>query len=110
MALRLLTQPETTQSNHQPSPGVNFHPLAGGQFSNGVDTHPGVTVTEIGADLAATTCRACRAQLGLDDDDDSSHVRLEALFVLAITLGMRPGELRKLRWDHLDLANGIIHI
>ena len=36
--------------------------------------------------------------------------RLEALFVPAITLGMRPGEIRALTWDHLDQDNGIIHI
>ena len=33
------------------------------------------------------------------------HRRLEALFVLSITLGLRPGELRKLGWDHVDLDN-----
>jgi integrase len=30
--------------------------------------------------------------------------------VLAITLGLRPGELRALRWDHLDLRAGIVHV
>jgi integrase len=30
--------------------------------------------------------------------------------VLAITLGLRPGELRALRWDHLDLDNGIVYV
>ena len=33
-----------------------------------------------------------------------------ALFVLAITLGLRPGELRKLTWDHVDLDQGMIHV
>ena len=36
--------------------------------------------------------------------------RLEALFVLSITLGLRPGELRKLTWDHVDLDKGVIHV
>jgi integrase len=35
---------------------------------------------------------------------------LEALLVLSLTLGLRPGELRALTWDHLDVAAGIIHI
>ena len=48
-------------------------------------------------------------QLGLDDSGDAV-VRLEALFVLAITLGLRPGELRKLTWDHVDLNGGVVHV
>ncbi len=60
-------------------------------------------------DLADATCRSCRAQLGLDSDG-SDLLRLAALFVLAITLGPRPGELRGLRWDHVDLDKGIIHV
>jgi hypothetical protein len=34
---------------------------------------------------------------GLDDSDEANG-RLEALFVISITLGLRPGELRKLTW------------
>jgi integrase len=30
--------------------------------------------------------------------------------VLAITLGLRPGELRKLTWDHVDLNGGVVHV
>jgi integrase len=30
--------------------------------------------------------------------------------VLSITLGLRPGELRKLTWDHVDLNRGVVHI
>ena len=55
------------------------------------------------------TCRACRSQLGIDDNTDTA-VRLEALFVLSITLGLRPGELRKLTWDLVDLDAGVIHV
>jgi len=69
----------------------------------------GTVATEVSTDLAATTCRACRTQLGLDDTGDSS-VRLQALFVLSIMLGMRPGELRALTWDHVDLDQSVIHI
>jgi integrase len=68
-----------------------------------------VPVAETSTDLTETTCRLCRAQLGLDQDADTS-VRLEALFVLSITLGLRPDELRRLTWDHVDLANGVIHV
>src|SRR5580658_6772390 len=66
-----------------------------GELACGTWTRLGAPVTEIGTDLAATTCRFCREQLGLDDDTDTSR-RLEALFVLSITLGLRPGELREL--------------
>jgi len=75
----------------------------------GTWTRRGPLVTEIGTDLAATTCRFCRANLGLDADANENR-RLEALFVLSITLGLRPGELRKLAWDHVDLDNGVIHV
>ena len=30
--------------------------------------------------------------------------------MLSITLGLRPGELRKLSWDHVDLDNAVIHV
>ena len=49
------------------------------------------------------------ANLGLDADANENR-RLEALFVLSITLGLRPGELRKLAWDRVDLDNGVIHV
>jgi integrase len=29
---------------------------------------------------------------------------------VAITLGLRPGELRKLTWDLLDLNRGVVHV
>ncbi len=63
--------------------------------------------TDVSADPRDATCRACRAQLGIDAD---ASPRLEALFVVAITLGLRPGELRALTWDHVDLDWGVIHV
>ena len=75
-----------------------------GELACGTWTRLGAPATEIGTDLATTTCRFCRAELGLDADADENR-RLEALFVLSITLGLRPGELRKLAWDHVDLDN-----
>jgi integrase len=80
-----------------------------GELACGTWTRLGAPVMKISADLATTTCRFCRAELGLDADADESR-RLEALFVLSITLGLRPGELRKLAWDHVDLDNRVIHV
>ena len=48
-------------------------------------------------------------QLGLDENH-ATDGRLEALFVLSVTLGLRPGELRKLSWDHVKLDQGIVHV
>lgn len=64
---------------------------------------------QVSTDLDTTTCRSCRAHLGLDSDG-TDLLRLEALFVLSITLGLRPGELRNLDWDHVDLDKGVIHV
>ena len=36
--------------------------------------------------------------------------RYEALFVLALTTGMRQGELLALGWDDIDLDNGVVHL
>lgn len=36
--------------------------------------------------------------------------RFEALFVLALTSGMRRGELLALRWDHIDLERGTLQV
>jgi hypothetical protein len=80
-----------------------------GELACGRWTRLGASLTEVGTDLATTTCRFCRAELGLDADNDERR-RLEALFVLSITLGLRPGELRKLSWDHVDLENEVIHV
>ena len=80
-----------------------------GELACGTWTRLDAPMTETDTDLATTTCRFCRAELGLDADADANR-RLEALFVLSITLGLRPGELRKLAWDHVDLDNEIIHV
>lgn len=36
--------------------------------------------------------------------------RLEALYVLAVTTGMRQGELLGLKWEDVDLARSAIHV
>jgi integrase len=47
---------------------------------------------------------SCRPEAG------AASGRLQALFFISITLGLRPGELRKLIWDHVDLNRGVIHV
>ncbi len=42
--------------------------------------------------------------------DAANGERLEALFVLAITTGMRQGELLGLRWQDVDIDKGILHV
>jgi integrase len=80
-----------------------------GELACGTWTRLKAAVAEVGTDLTGTTCHFCRAELGLDEHTEASG-RLEALFVLSITLGLRPGELRKLAWDHVDLDRGVIHV
>jgi integrase len=67
------------------------------------------TATQTSTDIKDATCRMCRTLLGLDESTDTGQ-HLEAIFVLAITLGLRPGELRALTWDHVDLDHTVIHI
>ena len=80
-----------------------------GELACGTKAHVNATITEVSREPKDATCRSCRAQLGIDDPDNA-NLRLEALFVLAITLGLRPGELRKLTWDHVDLHRGVVHV
>ena len=80
-----------------------------GELACGTKPPGDAPVTETSIVLQETTCRSCRAQLGLDGEADESR-RLEALFVLSFMLGLRPGELRKLTWDHVDLDKGVIHV
>jgi integrase len=80
-----------------------------GELARGNKPHPEAIVTAVSTELKDTTCRTCRSQLGLDDSDEANR-RLEALFVMSITLGLRPGELRKLTWNHVDLNRGVVHV
>ena len=80
-----------------------------GEVACGTRPRKPAPITEVGTDLGAVTCRACCAELGTNDRVNESR-RLEALFVLSIALGLRPGELRKLSWDHVDLDKGVIHV
>ena len=42
--------------------------------------------------------------------DAAATDRLEALYVLALTTGMRQGELLALRWSNLDFENGTVQV
>jgi integrase len=80
-----------------------------GELACGNKPHKDATITDVSAELKDTTCRSCRSLLGLDDTGDA-NTRLQALFVISITLGLRPGELRVLTWDHVNLNRGVIHV
>jgi integrase len=79
------------------------------ELACGTKAHPKTAIADISAELKEATCQSCRHQLGLDSAGDP-NTRLVALFVLSITLGLRPGELRQLAWDHVDLNRGVIHV
>jgi integrase len=89
--------------------GATHAATKGNELACGNKPHRKATITDVSTELKETTCRSCRAQLGLDDTDDS-NTRLEALFVIAITLGLRPGELLKLTWSHVNLSRELIHV
>jgi integrase len=89
--------------------GATHAATAGNVLACGTKPHAKATITDVSTELKEATCRSCRNQLGLDDSDDA-NTRLEALFVISITLGLRPGELRKLTWDLVDLTRGVIHV
>jgi integrase len=80
-----------------------------GELACGNKPRRDAALTQVSDDLDAATCRACRAQLGFDQTGEVPG-RLAALFAVAITLGLRPGELRALRWDHVDLDKGIVYV
>ena len=89
--------------------GVAHAATEAGELACGNKPHPDGTIVDVSAELTDTRCRTCRSQLGLDDSDEANG-RIEALFVISITLGLRPGELRKLTWDHVDLDRGVVHV
>jgi integrase len=89
--------------------GATHAATEAGELACGTKPRHDAPITDVSKDLTDTTCRSCRSQLGLDDSDEA-NARLEALFVVSITLGLRPGELRKLTWDHVDLNKGVIHV
>jgi len=89
--------------------GPTHATTAANQLARATRPHAKAPVTDVSTELKDSTCRSCCSQLGLDDTGEA-NVRLEAVFVLWITLGLRPGELRKLSWDHVDLNRGVVHV
>ncbi len=89
--------------------GVTHAATETGTLACGTKPPKNAPITEVSRELNQATCRSCRTQLGLDSNGDANQ-RLAALFVVAITLGLRPGELRKLTWDLVDLDGGVIHV
>ncbi|MGH3251834.1 MAG: tyrosine-type recombinase/integrase, partial [Trebonia sp.] len=75
--------------------GATHAATESGTLACGTRPHPKAAITEVGR--------------GLHSDGDANR-RLAALFVLAITIGLRPGELRKLTWDLVDLNQGVVHV
>jgi Phage integrase family len=89
--------------------GVSHAATDTGELACGNKPHADATVTDVSSELKDVTCRSCRSKLGLDDSAEANG-RLQALFVISITLGLRPEELRNLTWDHVDLNRGVIHV
>ena len=89
--------------------GVSHAATDTGELGCGNKPHADATVIDVSTELKDVTCRSCRSQLGLDGSTEANG-RLQALFVISITLGLRPGELRKLTWDHVDLDRGVVHV
>ena len=89
--------------------GATHAATEGGELACGIKLQKNTPITEVSREPKEATCRSCRAQLGIDETDNA-NLRLEALFVLAITLGLRPGELRQLTWQHVDVTGGVIHV
>jgi integrase len=89
--------------------GATHAATEGGELACGTKSHKDAPITEVSREPKEANCRSCRAQLGIDETDNA-NLRLEALFVLAITLGLRPGELRQLTWEHVDVSGGVVHV
>lgn len=54
-------------------------------------------------------CSGCIAYRGIVDADENAQTMRDILHIMRYT-ALRPGEIRKLRWDHLHLDEGFIVI
>ena len=81
-----------------------------GELACGTKPHTNATITEVGRETEGSDMPLMPHRNSASMTTDDANLRLEALFVLAITLGLRPGELRKLTWDHVDLNRGVVHV
>jgi integrase len=89
--------------------GATHASTESGQLACGTKSHWKAPIIEVSRELKDATCLSCRTQLGLDNAGNANQ-RLAALFVLSITLGLRPGELRMLTWDYVDFDGGVVHV
>jgi integrase len=42
--------------------------------------------------------------------DGAKGGRMYALVMLGFMLGLRPGEIRALKWEHIDIGKGLVHV
>jgi integrase len=63
--------------------------------------------TPVGTERPSQALTVAQVQLVLDT---AKGDRLEALWILGFVLGMRPGELTGLRWEHIDFETGVITV
>jgi integrase len=76
-----------------------------GKVSRNVARIAEMPATPVPVERRSLTPDEARAVLVAARDD-----RLEALFVAAVMLGLRPGELTGLRWEDVDLAAASLHV
>jgi integrase len=88
---------------HHLDPGAHL-----GQRRGKVDRNVSALVeTPVGTDRPSQALTVAQVSTVLQT---AKADRLEALWVLGLVLGLRPGELTGLRWDHIDFDTGIITI
>ena len=63
--------------------------------------------TPLGTQRPSQALTVAQVQLVLDTAKGN---RLEALWILGLVFGMRPGELTGLRWEHIDFDTGVITV
>jgi integrase len=59
---------------------------------------------------SSRTRRAVRAARNSAQTIATEHTAGSKLFIISITLGLRPGEPRMLTWGHVDLNREVIHV
>lgn len=73
--------------------------------------HNIASVVEIPADARpAKTGRAMTAEQANAFLQAARGTPLEAMWITALTLGLRPGEVAALAWDDIDFKRGVIHV
>ena len=75
-------------------------------------TRRGGRARQISRRVGGSVVRQPRRHAGVTEAASAATTngRLQALFIISITLGLRPGELRKLTWDHVNLDRGVVQV